>query len=121
MNLAPSVLLVEDQTELRRICRRALEGAGYHVSEAASAEEALDLMSDNRHIHLLLTDLIMDRMTGAELERVLRPDHPSMRVVFMTGLSSEEARRQGVVGSTVLDKPFTLRQLRDVVAAALAS
>ncbi|MBX9608480.1 MAG: PAS domain S-box protein, partial [Gammaproteobacteria bacterium] len=79
-----TVLLVEDEATVRKLTRELLENDGYHVLEAADAEEALALAL--RHdFDLLLTDVVMPRMKGPELAQRLREQRPSLPVLFMSG------------------------------------
>ena len=83
-----TILVVEDQDQLRRMAGRILRSYGYRVLEAANAGEAL--LHSERYagpIHLLLTDVVMPKMTGSELASRLRPLRPSMEVIFMSGYS----------------------------------
>jgi len=102
--------------------RRILASQGFQVLEAADGEEALALAA--RHtgdIHLLLTDVVMPNIGGAELARRLREDRPGLRVLFMTGYSAEAVASHGVLApdSSLLQKPFTTEELLVGVREAL--
>ena len=117
-----TILVAEDEPGVRGPVRRLLEAHGYQVLVAADGEEALAVAA--RHpgdIHLLLTDVVMPRLGGAELTRRLRIDRPTIRVLFMTGYSSEAVATHGVLApdSSLLQKPFTTEELLARVREAL--
>ncbi len=117
-----TVLLVEDEPEVRDLAREILEGSGYTVLQACDAQEAL-LMAE-RHsgpIDLLLTDVIMPKQSGRALVERLRPLRPEMQVLFMSGYTNEAIVRHGVLDPDTLfiPKPFTPLELGQKVRAAL--
>jgi PAS domain S-box-containing protein len=121
-----TILLVEDNEGLRKLTTRFLEAAGYTVVEASAGEEALRLLE--RHaapIHLVLSDVVMPGMSGRQLAERLAPTHPDLKVLFMSGYTSDTIVRHGVLDSQVafLDKPFTaaalLRKVRDVLESRI--
>jgi GAF domain-containing protein len=117
-----TILLVEDESDVRELAREILEQAGYRVIEATSGAEALVLTrSAGRAPDLLLTDVIMPRMSGAELARELAPLAPAMRVAFMSGYTDDALGHHGVLdpGTILLEKPFTPDSLLAGVRAAL--
>jgi len=118
-----TVLVAEDEAGVRRPVRRILVAHGLAVLEAADGQEALAVAA--RHpggIDLLLTDVVMPNMGGAELARRLREERPALRVLFMTGYSAEAVATHGVLApdSTLLQKPFTAEELMRRVDEALA-
>jgi CheY-like chemotaxis protein len=117
-----TVLLVEDAEPLRELARLFLEDAGYVVLEAGSGPEALEKSrGHDGPIHLLLTDVIMPGMSGAELARTLRAERPESRIVFVSGYTDDAIAHHGVLeaGVTLLVKPFTrdalTRKVREVL------
>jgi two-component system cell cycle sensor histidine kinase/response regulator CckA len=109
-----SVLVVEDQEEVRRLAVEVLRRYGYSVLEAAHGPEALGLAE--RHtgtIDLMLTDVIMPGMTGRELAARLTPIRPEAKVLYMSGYSRDVIGREGVLenGMPYLAKPFTPEEL----------
>ena len=122
MLAAPTILLVEDEPGVRGPIRRVLLAKGYHVLEAANGAEALELATAHEgSIDLLLTDVVMPVMGGAELARHLREVRPQVRILFMTGFSPEAIASHGVLApdTTLLQKPFTVEELVLSVARAL--
>ncbi|HKC09070.1 MAG TPA: PAS domain S-box protein [Methylomirabilota bacterium] len=117
-----TVLLVEDEPEVRDLAREILEGGGYTVLQACDAQEAVFLAE--RHsgpIHLLLTDVIMPRQSGRALVERLRPLRPEMQVLYMSGYTNEAIVRHGVLDPDTLfiQKPFSPAGLGHKVRAAI--
>ncbi len=105
-----TVLLVEDEGEVRTLVRRGLENSGYTVLEAAQGEEALQVSAQYQGpIHLLLTDVVMPGMSGRELAQRLTPLRHEMKVLYMSGYADDAILRYGVLasGAAFLWKPFT--------------
>ena len=102
-----SILLVEDDPWIRDLARRILVELGYRVFECASAAEGLK-RAEAEHIDLLLTDVIMPEISGAELARLLVGRQPALTVLFMSGYAEDEIVHRGVVnpGVSLLPKPF---------------
>lgn len=114
---AETILVVEDQAATARIARILLESWGYQVFEANGGAEALKIFENHaKAIRLLLTDVIMPRMTGLQLAEVLRDRKPGLRVVFMSGSAGEEMQKPGV---TFLAKPFTPATLAHIIREEL--
>ena len=119
-----TVLLVEDEATVRRFARRALEVHGFTVVEAATPEEALALGGAKEHaISLLLTDVVMPRMSGRELADRLRTVLPGLPVLYMSGYPSTLVRRDGLLdpSTRLISKPFTTVELISRVHEALAA
>ncbi len=117
-----TVLVAEDDEQLRRLAHRALSGHGYTVLEADGGAAALDVA--RRHpgpIHLLLTDVLIPGMDGRSLAQALRAERPEVRVLFMSGYADKAIVHHGVLdtGVAYLAKPFTtdavVRKVREVL------
>ena len=107
---AVTILLVEDQDDVRAVLRDALAGSGYRIFEARDGIEALDVWEQHaRLVDLLLTDVVMPRLNGFELAARLRLRDPRLKVLFMSGYSPEiPAPPPGEHGAfDSLEKPFT--------------
>jgi len=107
---AETVLLVEDEALVRQLTHEILRRNGYRVLEAADGVEALAVVRDHAgHIDLMLTDVVMPRMSGHELVELARPVRPDMRILYVSGYSEEAIARQGQLtkGIELLSKPFT--------------
>ncbi len=118
------VLLVEDEDSVRGLVRGTLQANGYAVLEARDARQALDVASrETTPIDLLLTDVVMPRMSGPELADRLRAERPGLRVAFMSGYTNDMIVGHGVSASEVrlLQKPFTVTSLLRHVREALGS
>lgn len=119
-----TILLCEDQPEVRSLTRRVLGAQGYDVLVAGDGQEAL-LLADARTgpIHLLVTDVVMPGMTGPDVARQLATARPTMKVLYLSGYADESIVRHGVLDSGVafLQKPFTTellaRKVREVLNA----
>jgi signal transduction histidine kinase/ActR/RegA family two-component response regulator len=121
-----TVLLVEDDSQVRAAAREVLVRAGYGVIEVSSAEEALAKgRQPSPTIHLLLTDLVMPRTSGVQLARDFVALRPGVVVLCMSGYTDEAVVQHGLIdsGLTFLQKPFTpndlLLKVRQVLNAAL--
>jgi len=117
----PVVLLVEDETMVREVTRDVLLHAGYRVLDASNAREALSLARAHAgEIDLLLTDVIMPEMNGADLASQMQTIQPGLVTVFMSGYAeSDVARRINRSAAVPIQKPFTIQALLSRVAQAL--
>jgi len=116
-NRVRSILLVEDEALVRDMVRAFLKRAGYHVTVAGSAEEALDLMPVAAG--LLLTDIELPGRDGIELATRLRCARPELMVIYMSGnVSDPTARELGEYpGTRFLAKPFSRATLLEAISA----
>jgi CheY-like chemotaxis protein len=113
---------VEDQEMLRGVVRQSLERFGYHVLEASDGQAALELMQTHGpEVSLVLTDVVMPRMSGVELASRLREVRPGQRVLFMSGYTEDMVARHGLLeaGALLLEKPFTAEALARKVRDAM--
>jgi PAS domain S-box-containing protein len=117
-----TVLVVEDQPEVRKLTLAMLESQGYRLLEAANGSEALLLCEQYPEpIHLLVTDVVMPGMTGRELARLLSALRPSLKTLYTSGYPANAIAHEGVLdpGVAYLPKPFSPAQLaakvRDVL------
>jgi DNA-binding response OmpR family regulator len=117
-----TILLVEDADPLREMIHEILEAAGYTVVASADPEEALrQLGATEVPIHLLLTDVVMPRMSGPELARNVPIARHEIKVLFMSGYTDEALGLHGVLGAGTqfIQKPFTTDALLGKVREAL--
>ena len=120
-----TVLLVEDEESVRTLVSKILQKSGYRLFEAKNGEEALDIcMRHNEGVHLVITDVIMPRMSGRELADRLTASNPDLQVLYISGYTDNAIVHHGVLDSGVafLEKPFTpgalLRKVREVLDAS---
>jgi CheY-like chemotaxis protein len=119
-----TILLVDDEPQVRGFVRRALEDQGYRVLEAGSVDEALAIgAAFEGRIHLLLTDVVLPGQNGPHLAARLAPVRPEMRILYMTGYADDVIVDRGVLsaGQALLVKPFTSLGLAHGVKKALRS
>ena len=105
-----TILLVEDEPLLRKLARRILEMRGYTVHEAANAPEAIRFSELHAGmIDLMITDVVMPGLSGAELARQMATLRPSMRVLYVSGYTDDAIAQHGILdaGIAFLQKPFT--------------
>ena len=117
-----TVLLVEDAESLREVARIFLEMSGYTVLEAANGGEALATAALHQGpIHLLMTDVVMPGMSGAQLAERLTHLYPEMKVLYISGYTANAIIHHGVLepGVSLLQKPFSretlVRKVREVL------
>jgi CheY-like chemotaxis protein len=102
-----TILLVEDEDGVRRLLKHVLSKSGYTVIEAGSGPEALAAYRQQRRpIDLLLTDIVMPRMSGRELGERMVELQPGLKVIYMSGYTDEVVAGPGVNGSLFLQKPL---------------
>lgn len=116
-----TILVVEDTETLRKMVCSMLRSNGYGVKEASHGAEALGLVvEDCGSVNLVLTDVIMPEMGGAELAHHLARLCPHLPVIFMSGYSEDPmVRSVERIGSVFLPKPFTASALVEKVRQAL--
>jgi PAS domain S-box-containing protein len=117
-----TILLVEDDDIMRGLTGQLLREHGYTVIDADDGKAALEWMESHPgSIDLLLTDVVMRRMSGPELVERLRPAHPDLKVVFMSGYTGELIAEREVLsrGITLLEKPFSRTALLNTIHKTL--
>jgi CheY-like chemotaxis protein len=117
-----TVLVVEDEQEVRKLAVRVLKRQGYKVLEASQGDDALRLCEEhNRPIQLMVTDVVMPGMDGRELTNRLMLLHPEIRVLYMSGYTGNTIVHHGVLedGINYIQKPFTVGALAGKVREVL--
>jgi signal transduction histidine kinase len=118
-----TILVVEDETSVRRLVSDTLEMHGYKVLEASSSAEALDLAASySAEIHLLLTDVVMPGLNGRQLYTELTKQRPQLQGLFMSGYTDNLIVHRGVLDPDVffLAKPFSMQSLLQKVREVLS-
>lgn len=117
-----SILIVEDEPDLRSASAEFLTGIGYSVICAASGPEALKLAREAGPIDLVISDVVMPRMNGREFADHLLRDLPNTKVLFVSGYADNEVLHNGNASEPVpfLQKPFSLKQLGSKVSELLS-
>jgi CheY-like chemotaxis protein len=117
-----TVLVVEDEPAARELVAEVLRGQGYGVLLAGNGQEAVEIaMRAGAPIHLLLTDVVLPKLSGRAAATRIRSIHPRVKVLYMSGYTDDEFSRQGVLepGIVLLQKPFTpddlLRRVGEVL------
>ncbi|MGC2211465.1 MAG: PAS domain S-box protein [Candidatus Korobacteraceae bacterium] len=117
-----TLLVAEDELALRVVVCGYLRSLGYTVLEAASGQQALDAAGQHAApIDLLITDIVMPKMSGREVSQTLESQRPGLKTIYMSGYTDDAVLRHGIhkLGATFLQKPFSLgalaRKVRDTL------
>lgn len=120
-----TILLVEDEEPLRKLCTEFLEQLGYRMLAASNAKEAIALVEGySGKIDLLITDVVMPGLPGPELADALVALRPDLKVIFISGYAEGSLAPNGILkpGTVLVNKPFTIRaltaKLREVLGPA---
>jgi two-component system, cell cycle sensor histidine kinase and response regulator CckA len=120
-----TILLVEDEEPLRKLCTEFLEQLGYRMLTASNAKEAVALVEGySGKIDLLITDVVMPGLPGPELAEALLALRPDLKVIFISGYAAGSLAPDGILkpGTVLVNKPFTIRaltaKLREVLGPA---
>jgi len=119
-----TILVVEDQEAAREMIVEILRGEGYRILAAADGAAAQEILRRSpEEVHLLLTDVVMPKISGTDLARALAAEQPAMRVLYMSGYTNEVITHHGVLneGVSFLQKPFTPAALSARVRQVLHS
>jgi two-component system cell cycle sensor histidine kinase/response regulator CckA len=117
-----TVLLVEDEDAVRSFAARALGQRGYHVLEASTGAEALDVFNTHHgNVDLVVSDVVMPEMDGPTLMEKLRRERPDLKIIFISGYAEDSFRKHLAENKDFmfLQKPFDLKELAAAVKAAL--
>lgn len=111
------IVVADDEVLLTEMIAAVLEDAGYEVLVAAHGKEALELIKESKP-KLLITDFMMPIMTGLELAESIRADKElaELPIVLITGAQGAIARQHPRLFTQVLDKPYNVKRLLDLVA-----
>ena len=116
------ILFVEDEDAVRTVGARGLRQKGFDVVDCISAENALEHIENGEKFDMMITDMMMPGMSGAELAKIVRTQYPEMLIILASGYSEEIARKE-LAGSTdfhFMSKPYSLGDLHKKVLEVLA-
>jgi DNA-binding NtrC family response regulator len=116
-----TILLAEDEDELRNVVKRFLEHLGFNVLVASNAEEAIDIERNfDGKIDLMLLDIVMPGMNGPDLWEVISAKRKNMKAVFITGYATESAVKRAVDKEYhIITKPFNMIDLVTGIRSSL--
>ena len=121
-NGTETILVVEDETPIRRVAVRTLERSGYTVISAADGEEGLEVFRQRRSdIDLVITDVMMPRMSGTQMYQVILQEAKNVKFMFTSGYAPQDMRTGVTLDPTIpyLIKPWTLSEFLRQVRGAL--
>jgi CheY-like chemotaxis protein len=118
-----TLLVVEDERVVRALIVRSLTGLGYNCVEAGNGDEALLVLQQQKHIDLVITDVVMPGTSGGDLGWLLADRYPDLPVLYTSGFADNDVVRRGLldVGRPFLQKPFAPRELARKVREVLES
>jgi hypothetical protein len=119
-----TILLVDDEDSLRTVIVDLLTHLGYHILSAAGGDEALALAAEYPgKIDLLMTDVVMQPLSGPVLAEKLTRRRPDMKVIFISGYAATTLAPDGILkpGTVLVNKPFTMKILSAKLREVLAS
>ncbi len=117
-----TILVVEDEEEVRKLAAEILTKRGYHVLEAPNGGDAFLMCQQlKEHVHLLLTDVVMPGLNGPELAGLIGHFHPGIKILFMSGYSDNLILQKGMLDSKMqyLQKPFSVDGLLEKIQEVL--
>lgn len=116
------IMIAEDESSVRTLLVRAFAQDGHEVESAPDGAAALDHLSKSAPFDLLLSDIQMPLMDGIALALAAKRDHPALTILLMTGYTDQRERAQSLRAliHDIVQKPFTVAEIRAAVTAALA-
>ena len=117
-----TILVVEDDPAILKIIQKILEGLGYTVLTSNAPEKVMDIVKEyTGKIHLLITDVVMPKMNGHDLAKLLQAICPDLKCMFMSGYTANAIVHQGVLdkGVNFIQKPFSRKELAETVRKVL--
>jgi two-component system cell cycle sensor histidine kinase/response regulator CckA len=116
-----NVLIVDDEESVRLFVARVVQEAGYQTTTASDGPEAIEAAAKLASLDLLITDLMMPKMSGDELARRLRLNQPSLKVLHLTGFSDRLFKERSTLwqDEAFLEKPCSVRGLMEAIELLL--
>jgi CheY-like chemotaxis protein len=114
-----TVLIVEDEPEIRKLAVESLREAGHDVLEAASGREAILLLEAHPEIDLVFTDIVMPGIDGFKVADMAKFIRPAVKILYATGYARQVLDYLGVVHGRILRKPYRQAELTDAITGAL--
>jgi CheY-like chemotaxis protein len=114
-----TVLVVEDDAEVRELAAYSLRDAGHEVLEAATGAQAILLFEQHPEIELLFTDIVMPGIDGCLVAELVKRRRPDIQVIYTTGFAGGTGQYPAVMHGEVLNKPYRLTELIAAVERAL--
>jgi PAS domain S-box-containing protein len=117
-----TILFVEDEESVRELVREYLSGAGYRILEACDGVQALEVAAGHKGaIDMLVTDVVMPRLSGRELASRIAAERPNVKILFISGYTDDSIFRHGVLegGVAYLQKPFNLKSIAQKIREVL--
>lgn len=116
------ILIAEDEGSVRTLLVRAFTQDDHQIESAPDGAAALERLSKSEPFDLLLTDIQMPMMDGIALALAAKRDHPKLTIMLMTGYSGQRERAQSLKAliHDIIQKPFTVAEIRAAVQSALA-
>jgi CheY-like chemotaxis protein len=116
-----TILVVDDEPEIRKLVTAMLTAHGYRVLTAETGENAVRLMNNHSEVDLLITDVVAPGMSGPMIADEIAAINPNIRVLFMSGYDNTQVVQRYVVekGYSFLSKPFTREELEQRVRSLL--
>jgi CheY-like chemotaxis protein len=116
-----TILVVEDEPDVRDFAVETLRDAGYAVLEAPTGPDAIRLFEEHPEIDVVFTDIVMPGLDGFKLADIAKLRRPAVRILYATGFMDQARDHLGVIHGAVLRKPYRLTVLCDAIAATLAA
>ncbi len=115
-----TILLVEDETEVRQLASRLLREHGYTVLEASHAQEALQIAQQHGNdVQVVISDVVLPQIDGISLANQLQASLPHLRIILMSGYASHTSPHNRILPYPILQKPFTRQQLLAMIRQAI--
>jgi signal transduction histidine kinase len=114
-----TILVVDDDRDVRRLAVAGLESLGYSIVEGESGQDALKALASSNGIDLILVDFAMPEQNGLEVIRLVKEKRPELPVVLMTGYADAVGLQSGAATGPILKKPFTISELAARIDTAL--